>query len=80
MRDMPMTFSATPPESLSRNHVSKRTQAVYSLVQNVSGSGLPHLSDETPLVGLIDLDLVDVGTDAKKGDSVSVMLREQLAL
>ncbi|MGJ5724598.1 diaminopimelate decarboxylase [Brevibacterium sp. H602] len=57
---MPMTFSATPPESLPRNHVSKRTQAVYSLVQNVPGSGLPHLSDETPLVGLIDLDLVDV--------------------
>ena len=60
MRNMPTTFSATPPESLPRNHVSKRTQAVYLLVQNVAVSGLPHLNDETPLVGLIDLDLVDV--------------------
>lgn len=60
MRNMQSTFSATPPKLLSRTHVSKRTQAVSSLAQNVPGSGLPHLSDETPLVGLIDLDLLDV--------------------
>lgn len=57
---MPTTFSATPRRHIAHNHVSKRTQAVSSFVQNVPGSGLPQLSDETPLVGLIDLDLVDV--------------------
>lgn len=57
---MPSTFSATPRKLLSHTHVSKRTQAVSSLAQNISGPGLPHLSDETPLVGLIDLDVLDV--------------------
>ena len=35
-------------------------QAIFSLAQQFPGSGLPHLDDVTPLVGLIDLDLLDV--------------------
>lgn len=42
------------------NHVSKRMQAISSLAQHDPDSGLPELDDEAPLVGLIDIDLLDL--------------------
>lgn len=41
------------------NHASRRGQAISSLAQHDPKSGLPELDDEVPLVGLIDLDLLD---------------------
>lgn len=58
MAIMIKTAVQTPHVSKS-NHVAKRNQAISSLAQHDPASGLPELDDEVPLVGLIDLDLLD---------------------
>ncbi|WP_413334548.1 diaminopimelate decarboxylase [Brevibacterium sp. GP-SGM9] len=50
-------IETAPAQSL--NHVSSRNRAIASLAQHDTRSGLPELNDEVPLIGLIDLDLLD---------------------
>src|SRR5699024_11009914 len=51
------TTDCTPLSAL--DYAARRTRAIASLAENDSASGLPDLDDDVPLVGMIDLDLLD---------------------
>lgn len=51
------TTDCTPLSAL--DYAARRTRAIASLAENDPASGLPDLDDDVPLVGMIDLDLLD---------------------
>lgn len=51
------TTDRTPLSTL--DYATRRTRAIASLAENDPASGLPDLDDDVPLVGMIDLDLLD---------------------